>query len=126
MKALQDRLEKRRSREIQKLSSLLQISQALSGTLDLKAAFQDIFETVAHHHDAVRSLLVLTNRETRELTIEAAAGGTRPVAGPIAAGDSVINRVIDSGRQVTVPRVSTEGGLSQILFGQMSAALDEA
>ena len=46
MKALQDRLEKRRTKEIQKLSTLLQISQALAGTLDLRTALQDVLETL--------------------------------------------------------------------------------
>jgi hypothetical protein len=77
VKPEQDRLEKRRAREIQKLSSLLQISQALAGTLDLRTAFQDVFEMLSRHHDAVRSALVLVNKDTREAAVEAVAGPGR-------------------------------------------------
>jgi Nif-specific regulatory protein len=123
--ALQDRLEKRRSREIQKLSSLLQISQALSGTLDLRTAFQDVFETLSRHHDAVRSVLVLVNKETREAAVEAVAGPGRPPHPSALNGTSVIGRVIDSGRLVVVPRMSAEPGLTQQIFGRQDGAVDE-
>ena len=77
VKGLQDRLEERRTKEIQKLSTLLQISQALSGTLDLRAALHEVLETLGRHH-ALRSFVVLANKETRELSVEASAGTGRP------------------------------------------------
>jgi Nif-specific regulatory protein len=126
VKGLQDRLDTRRTRELQKLSSLLQINQALSGTLDLKAAFQDVFETLTRHHDAVRGLVVLLNKETRELSIEAAAGAGRPPqTGPLATRDGAIGRVVDSGRAVVVPRMSAEPTLAHQVLGRADASGDE-
>jgi Nif-specific regulatory protein len=111
-KALQDRLDARRSKEIQKLSTLLQISQALAGTLDLKAALQGVLETLIQHHDALKGVVVLLNRETRELAVEAAAGQSRGAAERYVFGEGIIGRVIETGRQAVVPRTSLEASLA--------------
>src|SRR5438045_6968640 len=71
---LRDRLERRRSRELQKLTSLLQVSQALSGTLDLRSALQEVFDTLSRHHEAVGALVLLADKEAHEGRIEAAEG----------------------------------------------------
>jgi Nif-specific regulatory protein len=126
VKALQDRLEERRSKEIQKLSTLLQISQALSGTLDLKAALQEVLDTLARHHDAVQSVIVLQNRDSRDLVVEAAAGPGRPVPqGHYTAGEGVIGRVIETGRHVVVPRMSVEPSLAGLMLSRHEAGGDE-
>ncbi len=111
MKGLQDRLETRRSKEIQKLTTLLQISQALSGTLDLKSALHDVLETLVRHHDAVRALVVLTQKDTRELAVEAAIHLGR-TAHLHLNGDGVIGRAIETAKQAIVPRVSQEPALA--------------
>jgi hypothetical protein len=81
-KRLRDRLEERRSRELQKLTSLLQVSQALSGTLDLRAALQEVFDTLSRHHEALGCLVALSNKDTHEVHVEAAEGlGTAGIAG---------------------------------------------
>ena len=113
MKALQDRLNALRSKEIQKLSTLLQISQALSGTLDLKAALPDVLDTLAHHHDAVRALVVLTQKDQHDLTVEAAFNMGRAAAH--VSGDGAIGRVVDTGKQVVVPKASLEPSLAPLL-----------
>jgi Nif-specific regulatory protein len=118
VKALQDRLEKRRSKEIQKLTTLLQISQALSGTLDLKSALHEVLDTLGRHHDAARSFVALLNRDTRELTVEATAGSGRAPHAPRLGDDGVLGRVIDSGRQVVVPRVSAEPAVADQFLGR--------
>src|SRR5438046_9245056 len=42
------------AREARRLSSLLEVSQALSGTLDLKGSLHRVLEILARHHGAVR------------------------------------------------------------------------
>ena len=54
--------------EIRKLSTLLEASQALSGTLDLKAGLHRVLEILAPH-GAVRSTVVLLHEETRALQV---------------------------------------------------------
>jgi Nif-specific regulatory protein len=109
---LQDRLENRRSKEIQKLSTLLHISQAVAGTLQLKAALQEVLDTLGRHHDAVRSVIVLLNKETHELSVEASHGAGRPAHGPYTFGEGIVGRVIETGKHIIVPRVSLEPSLA--------------
>src|SRR5947207_3425652 len=45
-----------RTRETRRLSTLLEVSQALSGTLNLKASLHRVLEILARHHGAVRGV----------------------------------------------------------------------
>ena len=42
-------------REARRLSTLLEVSQALSGTLNLKSALHRVLEILARHHGAIRA-----------------------------------------------------------------------
>jgi Nif-specific regulatory protein len=95
--------------EIRKLSTLLEASQALSGTLDLKAGLHRVLEILGRHHGAVRSTVVLLHEETRALQVEAADGLIKPGAkARYEIGEGITGRVVQSGRPVVVPRVSRE------------------
>ena len=61
-------------REARRLSTLLEVSQALSGTLNIKSAFHRVLEILGKHHGAVRSLIVLLDEDTHDLRVEAADG----------------------------------------------------
>src|SRR5712692_12074041 len=69
----------RKARETRRLSTLLEVSQALSGTLDLKSALHRVLEILARHHGAVRSMVTLV-RDTGELSVEASDGLDEPAA----------------------------------------------
>ena len=45
------------AREARRLSTLLEVSQALSGTLNLKASLHRVLEILARHHGAVRGIV---------------------------------------------------------------------
>ena len=47
------------ARESRRLSTLLEVSQALSGTLNLKASMHRVLEVLASHHGAVRGIVSL-------------------------------------------------------------------
>ena len=61
------------AREAQRLTSLLDVSQALSGTLNLKASLHRVLEILARHHGAVRGIVSLME-ENGDLRVEAADG----------------------------------------------------
>jgi Nif-specific regulatory protein len=106
------RLEDSPSKEIQKLNSLLQINKTVSGTLNLKAALREVLELIARQHHAVRSLVVLLNKETGELAVEAGDGLTRPAHQiRYVVGQGVFGRVVQTGKPIIVPRVSQESSL---------------
>ena len=60
-------------REARRLSTLLEVSQALSGTLNLKSSLHRVLEILAHHHSAVRGIVTFL-QEGGGLRVEAADG----------------------------------------------------
>ena len=65
------------ARESRRLSTLLEISHALSGTLNLRSALHRTLEILAKHHGTVRSLIVFLHDKS-ELHVEAADGLDAP------------------------------------------------
>jgi transcriptional regulator with GAF, ATPase, and Fis domain len=101
------------SNEHERLATLLQISGALSSTLNAKAAIQEVLETLARRHSVGQSLVVLIDEEGRQLQVEAAHGLSRPSHHiQYTLGDGVIGKVVESGKAVVVPRVSKEPTLA--------------
>ena len=96
------------ARESRRLSTLLEISHALSGTLNLRSAIHRALEILAKHHGTVRSLIVF-QRENRELHVEASDGLDAPShAVRYRLGEGIIGKVVESSRPIVVPRVSQE------------------
>ena len=52
------------TREVRRLATLLETSQALTGTLDLKAGLHRVLEILGRHHGAVRSTIVMLDEDT--------------------------------------------------------------
>jgi Nif-specific regulatory protein len=101
------------SNEHERLATLLQISGALSSTLNAKAGIQEVLETLARRHSVAQSLVVLTDEEGRQLHVEAAHGLSRPSHHiHYTLGDGVIGKVVESGKAVVVPRASKEPTLA--------------
>jgi Nif-specific regulatory protein len=97
-----------RAREAQRLSALLEISQALSGTLNLKASLHRVLEILARQHGAVRGIVSLVHSDG-DLRVEASDGlgdGARAVTYQL--GEGITGRVVQSGKPIVVPRVSHE------------------
>src|SRR5687768_9436 len=89
------------SREIRRLSTLLDISQALSGTLDIRQAFHHVLEILERHHRVARGAVVLVEDEGGELRVAASIG--LPTAGQHAryrVGEGITGRVVESGKPV--------------------------
>jgi Nif-specific regulatory protein len=95
-------------REARRLSSLLEVSQALSGTLNVRSALHRVLELLARQHGARRGMVTLL-RDGGELHVEAADGLDRPAQGlQYRLGEGVTGRVAETGRPIVVPRVSRE------------------
>jgi hypothetical protein len=85
-----------RVREAQRLSTLLDVSQALSGTLNLKASLHRVLEILAGEYGAVRGLISLVD-DTGEVRVEAADGvadAARPVRYQL--GEGITGRAVES------------------------------
>src|ERR1700730_10640540 len=94
--------------EIRRLTSLLEVSQSLSGTLNLKSAMHNVLEILARHHGAVRGIVTLLH-EGGELGVDAPDGLERRGARvKYRSGEGITGRVVETGRPGVVPRASSE------------------
>src|SRR5215218_8844089 len=96
------------ARESRRLSTLLEVSHSLSGTLNLRSALHRVLEILAKHHGYVRSMVTLL-RENGELHVEAADGLDTPAHSvKYRIGEGIIGKVVESAKPIVVPRVSRE------------------
>jgi Nif-specific regulatory protein len=97
------------SGEVRKLSTLVEISQALSGALNLKPGLHKVLEILERHHGMNRSAVTLLQEEGAELCIEAANGlsaNGKKVSYHL--GEGITGRVVESGKPIVVPQISRE------------------
>jgi Nif-specific regulatory protein len=103
--------------EIRRLATLLEISQALSGVLNLKAALHSVLDILQRRHQLSGGAVILLDRDTKDLQVEASVGtrlaGQRDSHRANAGG--LTDSIIDSGKAVVVPRVSHEPSLAWTL-----------
>ena len=96
------------TRETRRLATLLEMSQALSGTLNLKASLHRVLEILGRRHGALRSIVTLLAEEG-DLYIEAADGLDEPAQSVrYRVGEGITGRVVESSKPIIVPRVSRE------------------
>src|SRR5258708_34203814 len=63
--------------EIRKLTTLLETSQALSGTLNLRSALHRVLEVLGRHNGAIRSTVALLQDDGQEIVVDVADGPGR-------------------------------------------------
>ncbi len=98
---------RRQSGEIRKLTTLLEVSQALASPPNIKSAFHRVLEILERFHGTSRSVIALPRDEARRLYLQASIGIRTPHADtPLA--PNLAQQVYESGRPVVVPRVSQE------------------
>ena len=95
--------------EVRRLATLLDTSQALTGTIDLKAGLHRVLEVLGRHHGAVRSTVVMLDEDTGQLQVEASDGLDRPgYRVSYKLGEGITGRVVESGKPIVVPQISRE------------------
>ena len=95
------------TRDARRLSTLLEVSQALSGTLNLKSSMQRVLQILIRHHGVVRGMVTLLREG--ELHVEAIEGfDDRARSLSFKLGEGITGQVGQSGKPIVVPRVSKE------------------
>ena len=95
------------SRDARRLSTLLEVSQALSGTLNLKSSMQRVLQILIRHHGVARGMVTLLR--DGELHVEAIEGfDDRARSVSYKVGEGITGQVVQSGKPIVVPRVSKE------------------
>ena len=97
----------RKASEVRRLATLLDISQAISGTLQLKSSLHRVLEILAKNHGAVRSIVSLLHGDGN-LRVEASDGLGDASRVRYRMGEGITGRVVESGKPIVVPRVSRE------------------
>jgi Nif-specific regulatory protein len=95
------------ARDARRLSTLLEVSQALSGTLNLKSSMQRVLQILIRHHGVVRGMVTLLREG--ELHVEAIEGfddRARNISFKV--GEGITGQVVQSGKPIVVPRISKE------------------
>jgi Nif-specific regulatory protein len=97
-------------REVKELTLLLEISQILDRSMDLRDVVGPVLKAMGHHMGMLRGTLTLLNRETGEIFIEAAFGLTphQQERGRYKLGEGVTGKVVQTGEPAVVPRISQE------------------
>jgi Nif-specific regulatory protein len=91
-------------------SLLFEVSQTLDSSLDLREVLGPVLKIIARHKGILRGSLTLLNRDTGEISIEAAYGlsASQQRKGRYRIGEGVIGQVFQTGRPAIIPRVSEE------------------
>jgi Nif-specific regulatory protein len=91
------------------LSDLLEISQTLGATLNLRQALQRVLTILEESRGTLAGTILLKDDAGSDLAVEAASGASASVRNArYKIGEGIIGRVAQSGRTVVVPRVSQE------------------
>jgi Nif-specific regulatory protein len=98
------------NRELQELRVLFEISQLLELSLDLRDVVGSVLDSMAKHMGMMRGTLTLLNRESGEISIEAAHGLSegQKERGRYRPGEGVTGKVVKTGKPAVVPHISDE------------------
>jgi Nif-specific regulatory protein len=107
-----DERRNRHSGEIRKLTSLLEVSQALSSPVNLKSSFHRVLEILERYHGTGRSIISLPGDDGRRLRLHASIG-VQAQHSDAPLGAVLAQQVFDTGRPIVVPRVSREPALPE-------------
>ena len=97
--------------DVRKLATLLEVSQALAGTLNLETSLYGVLEVLERRCGARRGAITLIEEASGLLVVEASLGYPR-TAGRVRyrVGEGITGGVAQRGTPSVVPRVSEEPG----------------
>jgi Nif-specific regulatory protein len=95
--------------EVRKLGTIMELGEALAGTLNLQAGLYGVLEVLGRRCGALRGAVTLCDKSTGLLTVEAALG--YPGQGErvrYRVGEGITGTVAENGAPAVIPRVSRE------------------
>lgn len=98
-------------KEIEKITLFYDISQALNA-LDLEKSLFNVLNILSESMEMVRGTISILNPLSNEINIEVAHGITRSAMrkGKYKLGEGITGKVIQTGRAVSIPKISEEPG----------------
>ena len=97
-------------KRIEDVTLLYEISEALNEHLDLKKSLYKVLDQLASSMNMVRGTITILNPLRNEITIEVAHGLSKSAAKRVTyqLGEGITGRVIQSGKPVSIPKISQE------------------
>jgi Nif-specific regulatory protein len=97
-------------KRIEDVTLLYEISEALNEHLDLKKSLYKVLDQLASSINMVRGTITILNPLRNEITIEVAHGLSKSAAKRVTyqLGEGITGRVIQSGKPVSIPKISQE------------------
>ena len=104
----EDRIHYRR--KIEELSLLFEVSQILDGSIDMKQIVSPVLKAVADQMSMERGTITLLNRNTGEISIEAAYGlsNSQRERGRYLLGEGITGKVVQTGKPMVIPDISED------------------
>jgi Nif-specific regulatory protein len=101
--------------EIRRLNTLLEVSQALAGVVNLKPVLHTVLGILERRHELAGAAVILLDDNAKTLHAEASVGLTLAAArGRHRPGGALTSRVVESGKPIVVPQASGEPALMHV------------
>ncbi|MFW6286537.1 MAG: sigma 54-interacting transcriptional regulator, partial [Candidatus Sumerlaeota bacterium] len=96
--------------EVEELQLLLEISEILDSSMDLRDVLEPVLKTIASNMSMMRGTITLLNRDSGAADIEAAYGLSKSQRerGTYQMGEGVTGKVVQTGQPMVVPRISED------------------
>ena len=97
-------------KQIEKITLFYEISQALNEHFNLQKSLYKVLDILSQSGGMIRGSVSLLNPQTKEIRIELAHGLSKSAIkrGRYQLGEGVIGKVVQSGKAVTIPRISQD------------------
>ena len=97
-------------KEIEKITLFYEISKALNVHLDLEKSLYNVLKIISESMNMVRGTVAILNPVNNEINIEVAHGISKSAMkkGKYKVGEGIIGRVFQTGKAITIPKISEE------------------
>jgi Nif-specific regulatory protein len=97
-------------RKVEEVSLLFEVSQLLDGSIDLNQVLNPVLKAIADQMGLERGTISLLNRNTEEISIEAAYGlsDSQRKRGRYQLGEGIIGKVVQSGKPMVIPNIADD------------------
>jgi len=97
-------------RKVEEVSLLFEVSQLLDGSIDLNQVISPVLKAIADQMGLERGTISLLNRNTNEISIEAAYGlsDSQRKKGRYRLGEGITGKVVQSGKPMVIPNIADD------------------
>ncbi|MBN1687225.1 MAG: nif-specific transcriptional activator NifA [Spirochaetales bacterium] len=97
-------------RKVGEFALLFEVSQLLDGSIDLQQVISPVLKAIADQMGLERGTITLLNRQTNEISIEAAYGlsDSQRERGRYRLGEGITGKVVQTGKPMVIPNIAED------------------